>query len=191
VLHRLWEKYAHRFEKGGREAGLNESDVLPLFEETTGVILGDFFRRYIYGTEDPPLKTLLKTVGIAESQPDTPAKHSLNIRIQRAQGDCRITNVYEGGAGHKAGLSAGDVLLAIDRVRIQADPPATLDNLLSRYAAGDTVEVHLFRQDELLVKEVTLLPDSQPRFTLQLAKKQTATTRMIRQKWLGISQNEA
>ncbi|MDR1311409.1 MAG: PDZ domain-containing protein [Burkholderiaceae bacterium] len=185
VLLRLWEKYAHHFEKGGKETGLDEAEVLPLFEDATGVMLGDFFKRYIYGTEDPPLEALLKFVGIEKNQPDSPEKPGLNIRVRQTHGDCLIANVSNGGAAHKAGLSAGDILLAIDNVRIQPDPPATLDNLLSRYAAGDTVKVHLFRLDELLCKEVTLLPDNQPQFTLKRAKKQTATTRTARQQWLG------
>jgi len=51
-------------------------------------------------------------------------------------------------------LSAGDVLVAVDGLRV--DAPAGLDVLLSQYRAGERVQVHVFRRDELRVFTVRL-----------------------------------
>jgi predicted metalloprotease with PDZ domain len=69
-------------------------------------------------------------------------------------GQTQLATVYEGGAAHKAGLSAGDTLVAIDSLRV-ADH-ASLDRLLKAYRAGDTVTVHVFRRDELRSFTLTL-----------------------------------
>jgi predicted metalloprotease with PDZ domain len=65
-----------------------------------------------------------------------------------------MAGVLEGGAAHKGGLSAGDVLVAIDGLRV--DAPAGLELLLSQYRPGDTITVHIFRRDELRIFRVRL-----------------------------------
>ena len=50
------------------------------------------------------------------------------------------------GVAHKAGLSAGDVIVAIDYLRVDAD---NLKEVLSRYQQKQLAIVHVFRRDEL------------------------------------------
>jgi predicted metalloprotease with PDZ domain len=76
--------------------------------------------------------------------------------------------VHEGGPAHQAGLSAGDVVIAIDGLRVNGNPP-NLDQLFARYRVGDTVTVHAFRRDELLSFEVTLQGCRLPGITLGAA----------------------
>ncbi|MNJ66074.1 hypothetical protein D3C77_621190 [compost metagenome] len=79
---------------------------------------------------------------------------TLDVR-PRKQGDTvMLATVLEGGAGHKGGLSAGDVLVALDGLRVES--PAGLDMLLSQYLPGDRVTVHVFRRDELRAFRVKL-----------------------------------
>ena len=52
-----------------------------------------------------------------------------------------------------AGLSAGDVVIAVDGIKVTN---GTLDTLLARRARGSTVRVHAFRRDELIEREVRL-----------------------------------
>jgi predicted metalloprotease with PDZ domain len=73
--------------------------------------------------------------------------------------------VHEDGAAHRAGLSAGDLLVAVDGLRV-AGNPGSLDGLLSRFKVGDTVTVHAFRRDELMTFDVILQGDRVPGITL-------------------------
>jgi predicted metalloprotease with PDZ domain len=61
-------------------------------------------------------------------------------------------NAVDGGA-QAAGLSAGDVVIAVDGIKVTN---GTLDPLLARRARGSTVRVHAFRRDELIEREVRL-----------------------------------
>ena len=45
------------------------------------------------------------------------------------------TQVHEGGAAHRAGMSAGDVLVAVDGLRVTGNP-SNLDALLGRYRSA-------------------------------------------------------
>ena len=61
-------------------------------------------------------------------------------------------------AAEAAGLASGDVLIAIDGLRVT---PGNLERMLARHAAGDALQVHAFRRDELMEFQVRLaLPES-------------------------------
>jgi predicted metalloprotease with PDZ domain len=77
--------------------------------------------------------------------------------------------VHEGGPAHEAGLSAGDIVIALDGLRVNGNP-SNLDALLSRYKVGDKVTVHAFRRDELMTFTVTLQGDRVPGITLSQAQ---------------------
>jgi predicted metalloprotease with PDZ domain len=183
VMRALWERYGRDFysdgESGGR--GLEEGDALALFEEVSGVSLKRFFDRHIHGTDDVALGKLFAPFGITVADKRNGGKPSLGARTVKEGNECKLANVYEGGAAHRAGLSALDVLVAIDGLRVNA---SNLDALMSRYGVGDAVTVHAFRRDELMVFSVKLMADEAPQLTLTAETKPAAVTRM-RAAWLA------
>src|ERR1700712_3737771 len=76
-------------------------------------------------------------------------------------------------------LSAGDVLIAIDGLRVTG---SNLDSLLSRYLPGAKVEVHAFRRDELRVTQVKLDAPDVSRYVLSTADS-NAQTKQWRERW--------
>ncbi|MFN9952939.1 MAG: PDZ domain-containing protein, partial [bacterium] len=64
-----------------------------------------------------------------------------------------IATAYRGQAAMRAGLSAGDQLVAFDGLRVDE---ASLKRTLGRHRAGDRVRVHAFRRDELMAFDVRL-----------------------------------
>ncbi|OWT59157.1 peptidase M61 [Candidimonas nitroreducens] len=147
VMRLLWERYGRDFYRSGAGRGLPENAMLRLVREATGVNVADFIERCVEGREDVPLQQLLPQQGIAmawKAPSDTP---TLDIRTRSQNGQTQIATVYENGAAHAAGLSAGDLLVAIGGLRV--GEPATLDALLCAYRPGDSVQMHVFRGDEL------------------------------------------
>ncbi|MDR5834919.1 PDZ domain-containing protein [Caballeronia sp. LZ034LL] len=155
VMRLLWQRYGRDFYHG-KARGIREEDVEALFAEASGADLRALFRDGVRGTRDLPLDALLEPFGIALA-PDLPGngaalKPTLGVRV-RGGAECALAVVHEGGAAQKAGLSAGDVLVAIDGLRVTG---ANLDSLLSRYLPGAKVEIHAFRRDELRRTELKL-----------------------------------
>lgn len=181
VMRALWQRFGRDFYKSGEGIGVAESGVESLFEEVTGLKLKRFFERYVHGTEDLPLAKLLTPFGVEFADKRKCAKPGLGIRTSRDGNDCKIANVYEGGAAHQAGLSAGDILAALDGVRVTA---SNLDALLGRYRPEDDVVLHVFRRDELMMFGATLAPDDTPQTALSSQPKPAAAARM-RAAWLG------
>jgi len=164
VMRALWERYGRDFYTGGAR-GVTEKEVEALFDEISGVRLKGIFDRYIRCTEDIPLAKLYAPFGIKVSDERKNGKPSLDAGIGRDAGGAKLTQVHEGGAAHQGGLSAGDIVIAVDGLRVNGNP-CNLEGLFARYRVGDTVTVHAFRRDELMTFEVTLQGDRVPGITV-------------------------
>jgi len=170
VMLALWDRFGRDFYQGDAKGrrGVTEQEVEALFDEVSGVRLKSIFDRYIRGTEDIPLAKLYAPFSVKVTDERKNARPSLDAGIGRDAGGAKLTQVHEGGAAHQAGLSAGDVLIAVDGLRVNGNP-SNLDGLFARYRVGDTVTVHAFRRDELMTFDVTLQGDRVPNVTLAVA----------------------
>ncbi|MES2316986.1 MAG: PDZ domain-containing protein [Pseudomonadota bacterium] len=160
VMLALWQRYGRDFyPTTGR--GVTEAEVEALFDEVSGIKLKPLFERHVRGTADLPLAKLFAPFGVKLVDERRSARPSFDVGIGRDGADCKLTQVHEGGAAHRAGLSAGDIVIAVDGLRV-AGAPSSLDGMLSRYKVGDTVGVHAFRRDELMTFQVKLKGDVVP-----------------------------
>lgn len=167
IMLALWERYGRDFYNGAGR-GVTEHEVEALFDEISGLKLKNMFERYVRGTEDLPLAKLYAPLGVKLVDERKAGKASLDAGIGRDPLGAKLTQVHEGGAAHQAGLSALDVVIAIDGLRVNGAAP-NVDALLARYRVGDRVTVHAFRRDELMAFDVTLQGDRVPGVSLAQA----------------------
>jgi predicted metalloprotease with PDZ domain len=182
VMRALWRHYGRDFYQDGRGVGVSDADVEALFDEVTGLSLKTVFDYAVRGTKDLPLTEALAAFAIQLQDRPRKGTPSLGVRMRKEGADCKLASVYEGGAAHHAGLSAGDTLVALDDLRITA---SNLDSLLARYRIGDVVVMHAFRRDELMTFEVSLQPDTAPQVTLAMQEKPVAGVK-LRDAWLKL-----
>ncbi|MBV8273161.1 MAG: M61 family metallopeptidase [Cupriavidus sp.] len=179
IMRALWQRYGRDFyAPGAVQRGVTEAEIHALFDEVTGLRLGNLLHTLTEGMGEIGLVPLLRTFGVkAEVQkPDGAA--ALGIKTATQDGWVRVSQVLDGGAGQAAGLSAGDLLAAVDGLRVA---PGQLDKLLARYRAGDRTELHVFRRDELQVLRVTLAREPAVQYKVSVeAGKHAGRTR-----WLG------
>jgi predicted metalloprotease with PDZ domain len=180
VMRALWRHYGRDFYQAGHGLGVSDADVEALFDEVTGLSLKNVFDHAVRGTKDLPLAEALAAFAIQLQDPPRKGTPSLGVRTRKEGADCKLASVFEGGAAHHAGLSAGDTLVALDDLRITA---SNLDALLARYSIGDVIHVHAFRRDELMQFEVCLQSDTAPQLTLMMKDKPAAGVK-LRDAWL-------
>ncbi len=191
VMRECWRRY------GETGVGMPERGLESVAAELSGLDLAPFFERYVRGTDDPPLADLLAAVGVdfhlrrptgTGDQGGKPAPGAqsrlpwLGGRLT-ADGDRpRLAVVLADGPLARAGVAAGDELVALDGLRLTT---ASLPVLLKTYAAGDTAELAVFRQDELLSFAVTLA--EAPADTCYLTLDEDADDDVLarRRAWLG------
>jgi predicted metalloprotease with PDZ domain len=163
VMRLLWRRYGRDFYRGAPQ-GVAESAMPALIAEATGADVGDFIRRYAEGREDVPLKSALARSGIALAAEPESTRPTLDIRTRAEAGGLRIATVYEQGPAHRAGLSAGDLIIAADGLRITDE--ASLNGWLDSHQPGDRAALHVFRRDELRRYDVRLGRPAPLRHTL-------------------------
>jgi predicted metalloprotease with PDZ domain len=191
VMRALWKKY------GMKGIGVPEDGIERIAEQVTRLRLRRFFDQAVRSTADLPLQKLLASVGVemqkrparsgldrrdksSKKQPPDSRGIALGVRTGKEGGDVKLTQVLEGSAAQKAGLAAGDIVIAIDGLRVTPD---NFDATLDRYRPGETVPVHVFRRDELHALEVTLTAGKVDAWTLSVNGNPAGAR--ARKRWLG------
>jgi predicted metalloprotease with PDZ domain len=179
VMRRLWQD----FKQTG--AGVEADDIQRLVSELAGVDLGDFLVELIHGTGELPLVELLAAAGIevlqrvAINSEDKGGKAAsaalpvadLGAALKDGDGGIGVQRVVEQGALQQAGVSAGDVIIAVDGLRLNQ---AGLESRLQRASVGDVWQLHAFRRDELHQFEVVLQAAEENTFVLAIADTEAA-----------------
>src|SRR5690606_9133855 len=153
VMRLLWDRYGRDFYQG-KPQGLDEAALPALILEATSADTTDFIARYAEGTDDVPLADMLADHGISLRWRAAHARPTLEVRWRAGEGGVLLTTVFEGGPAHRGGLSAGDLVVALDGLRVH--DAASLERLLDARRPGETVTVHVFRRDELRQYRVRL-----------------------------------
>lgn len=171
VMRLLWRRFGRRFFSGpGSGRGVAEGDMADIIHAATGVDVRAFLERCVDGCDDVPLEALLAAQGFRLEAKANGSRPSLGIRTRSSGDETRIATVDDDGAAHAAGLSAGDLLVAMNGLRITTQ--ASLDRVLDRHLPDDTVTIHAFRGDELRSFDVTLSPPAPVEFTVTRANAQ-------------------
>ena len=189
----LWKRY------GRTGKGVPEDGVEQIAEQISKAKLGRFFESAVHGTGELPLSRLLKEVGVdmllrhAESMNDRGGKAAptnarmaarrpdLGIRARAVGTDLKISHVLDDGSAQRAGLAAGDVIIAMNNLRVTG---TNLEELLSHHELGDRMCMHVFRRDELMKFDIEL--SGPARDTCYLEVSPDKAYKKARRAWLGV-----
>lgn len=172
LLRALWQEY------GRKERPLGDDDIRQLAERLSGLDLRRFFATAIDGTADLPWRQLLKKFAVRLRCSVSETLPALGAQWSESGPEVKLSAVYDGGALQRAGLSVGDVLLAVDGLRIS---PTTLKLRLGRLRAGEKITLHAFCGDELRQFSVRLAAPARDRHQLRRRERANA----LRKAWLG------
>lgn len=186
LMRMLWVRY------GQTGVGVGETDVFGLVAELIeihaphngrhGRKLSHWLEQAVSGTEDLPLARLLADFGVALIFEPASAGPALGVKLAGGNGEARLAQVFDDGPAQRAGLSAGDVLIALDGLKLSA---GNLDGLLARHEPGDRVSLHAFRRDELMRFEVDLSAAPADVARLTLRPRLSAERQALQAGWLG------
>lgn len=200
VMRLLWRRY------GLTGVGVPEIAVEEIAAEVAGEGLDEFFHHGVHDAGELPLAAMLEHYGIklrlrpAASVRDAGGvigkskapvqdiagrllRVDLGATFKADQGFPRLQVVAADGAAQRAGLSAGDLLVALDGLQTTAE---NLEILLERYKPGDEIEVHVFRRDELMTFKVELQAAEATTCYLEVDPEPAPAQLKARTVWLGI-----
>ncbi|XZG69616.1 M61 family metallopeptidase [Chitinibacteraceae bacterium HSL-7] len=192
VMRALWQRYGSQFDQSG--VGIGEAEWEQVASDVARTDLSGFFDRVLRSTHTPDWPALFASVGVL-ARLRVPAGGSdkggwretgqpgnaLGARVAADPLGVKLSAVINGGSAHAAGLSAGDVLLAFDGLRVTA---ATLETQLAAWPVGAQVQVHAFRRDELITRTLEIRCAEADTWGLRLMAEAAQETQDRRHCWL-------
>ncbi|WP_416674726.1 M61 family metallopeptidase [Egbenema bharatensis] len=176
VLRQLWQQF------GQPEIGFTPEELQTVIESVAEEDLSDFFHRYLDTTEELPFDRYLEPFGL-QVQPDTEdLEPFLGMTVRSENGREVVKFVEANSPARRAGLDPDDELLAIDSLRVKA---SDLSDRLKCYAAGETIHVSVFHQDELRTYRVTLTEPRPTSYQLVPVKDPSPAQKQALEGWLG------
>lgn len=149
LIRHLWSVY------GAAHTGVPEGTVEAWVRDHGGKKLANALDTWVNGVEPLPLIAWAKAAGWTLSFAAENPESSVDLGV-RLMNDAKntISVCLEGGAAQRAGISAGDELVALDGIALRS---GQLYTHLSRYQVNEKMRVHVFRHDTLREYSVTLL----------------------------------
>lgn len=187
LMRALWQRH------GSTGLGVPEDGIERIATELVGKSLRRFFARHVYGTQPLPLAARLAAVGVKlKMRPAAPEagraasaapapRVTLGIRSAPEGNDVKVDQVYDAGPAQAAGISAGDVIVAVDGLRVTA---RNLEARLARSAPGERIRLLAFRRDELHEFDVVLRAPPADTCVLEIDDSSKSAMR-ARAAWLG------
>ncbi len=139
VMRLLWNEF------GKNGVGLGEDQFADVVYRSTECKLGREIIRWAYKTGPLPVRELLESIGVRWVE-KTETSVDLGLKLAQRGADLVVATAYTDRPGQLAGLSAQDIIVAIDGLK---GSEASVKQWLSRKKPGDSVKITAFRRDEL------------------------------------------
>ncbi|MEY3126405.1 MAG: hypothetical protein RL273_534, partial [Bacteroidota bacterium] len=143
VMKRLYYNFAQN------KKGYTEKDFIDLLENTSGESFQDFFNDYVHGTTpyEAILLEALDFIGLEliQTPSNSYSEAKLGMKTIHQSNHLLISAIYPGSPAEMAGLSLGDELIAVNKIKLNNDLDACLN-----YFDATSKTLSFFRNGKLL-----------------------------------------
>ncbi|MBW9257912.1 MAG: PDZ domain-containing protein [Candidatus Thiodiazotropha sp. (ex. Lucinisca nassula)] len=158
VMREMWLRY------GKQRRGVPENGIEKVVADVTSLDLQSLFDLGLRSTVELPLNDCLSEFGVVmkllpaktfddkggvlrDKEREQQSYMGIGAKWTSENSGIKVQQVFDDGAAQRAGISAGDEIVAVDGLRMTAKQ---FDNYILDSDAGDEIEVHLFRRDQLM-----------------------------------------
>jgi predicted metalloprotease with PDZ domain len=174
VMQQLWQ--------GSQGGPITEADIAAALQQVGGRDFAAELAAWVHGTDDLPLQPLLAELGVAWTAERATLVQRLGARLGESPQGVKVSAVQRASVAERAGLAAGDELLALDDWRV-----GKIEDLVLLGALDGDHQLLVARDRRLLRLPLPAAPAEGAAGTVQLglADKPAATLRRRRDAWLA------
>ncbi|WP_345258709.1 M61 family metallopeptidase [Marinicella pacifica] len=167
------------------DVGYTEVDVQTILNHLTDSDMRGFWRTYISGTEALDFDALLAFYGLKRVFDDSDNKPVwLGIETQADEVGVGVRAVHRDSPAWEAGLTGGDVVVAINGLRVHSD---NWTDHLAMMSVGVAYEMSFFSGDQLKTVSVRAMNHPNPKFSIQPVDNPTRQQQKVFKDWTGQS----
>ncbi|WP_445781177.1 M61 family metallopeptidase [Shewanella sp.] len=164
--------------------GYKVQDIQNILTKLTGKDYQPWWQEFVNQPFSIEFDTLLAQAGLVTTYGDKPKSQvDTGIGLSGLHGDLVLATVAKNSPAWKAGLTAGDELVALNGLKVTAEG---LSKRFNDFEPGDTVTLTVFSNDRL--KELSMVLGEQPKGKLAITalKQVTDKQKAFFKAWLGI-----
>ncbi len=162
--------------------GYTVDDLQAAASEIAGTGLAPFFADYVHGTRPLPWDELLPVAGLRLVARDSAAKPWTGLSTREGGEKVTVTRVVEGSPARKAGLDAGDEIVAVGGKKASA---REMDRALAAKKKGETLTLTGFRDNALREFKVVVVHEPVPEYALERTADPTPAQKTVYEQWLS------
>lgn len=183
VMRELWARYQRL------GTGLGPAELEQVFVSqggAAGAEVSDLFRRYVHGFDEIDYNRHLGLAGYRLEVSQTEAGGDIEVVYGERAGDAAavIELARAGGPAEKAGLANGDVIVAIDGIKVNAKDA---QRQIKAMAANSRHTFTISRGPRVLEKAVTVAAGGTPQYKVSSIPGAAYDQVLLRQGWLGFA----
>jgi predicted metalloprotease with PDZ domain len=179
VMRAMWVQF------GKTDKNYTPQDFQRVCEQVAGGTLEPFFAKYVRGREEIDYTPLLAPFGVEllKTRPQSSPEATFGATVRaEPNGLLKVSEVRAGSPAFEQGISAGDLILALDDKRVES--AAEFNSMIAQKAPGSVLKVSLFRGNRLLTVEVTLGSAFPSLFALVPTENPTESQQRLLGQWL-------
>ena len=175
------------------QKGYTEADVLIGLQTLTGHSFAQFWDDHVRGTQAIDFEQLLAFYGLQFKPPkklkdDEKPKTWIGADTAEKDGLLSVRHVALDSPAWKAGLSAGDTIVALDGYQLK---PKSAKQRLESLDAGKSIRLHYFNNGRLLETELTPVLEPVAKISIMAVERPSKKQRQRFSDWMKIDWDKA
>ena len=166
-----------------KDKNYTPADYQKAAEMMAGKLLGDFFGKYVRGTDEIDYNSILNGIGLKLVVDGNGKKQAyLGGNLTEADGKLTVTSLPSDTPAYQQGLNTGDQIVAIDGNRASQ---TFLQSYLSQMEPNDKIKLTVFRFDMLRELEITLGGQNNQNYSMMPVESPTDEQKRLYKQYLS------
>ncbi|MGJ8692208.1 MAG: M61 family metallopeptidase [Thalassotalea sp.] len=167
--------------------GYTQQDILLGLQKVSHKDFSAWWQSHIHGKPALDFQQLLKPLGLIISygtKPENQAEQKswAGISVEKNEQGLVVTAIAKDSPAWLAGLTTGDILIAVNGLRLTGKKLSTRFN---DFLPAEVVQLTLFRRDQLINKSLTLASRPKGKLSIKPVAKPTRKQKAFYQAWTG------
>ncbi len=165
--------------------GYTDAEFKAMVEKISGISFTSFWEKYVNGTEPVDYNTYFGYAGVTVKNENAGKNEPyLGVASRKVEGRMFITAVSRNSPAWLDGLNAGDELISINDVPVEAAIERMPE--LTGKKVGDVVNIKVGRDGKVLDLKVTLKANPNIKLVAEINENASAAQKAVLKRWTGV-----